>query len=145
MRAGVRGEPSVVALAAMVLVWFVVFAELVWGRHHFATFDFDLGHHDQAIWLLAHGRGFDTVSGMPVLGHHFTVAHFLLAQFYWPAVGLLNPSVQWITWQTWHVETVAIPFLLARTCWRCADRGAGTGPFSWWRSCGRRTWPWPPW
>lgn len=164
-RAWARREPSVVALAVMVLVWFVVFAKLVWGRHHhFATFDFDLGHHDQAIWLLAHGRGFDTVSGMPVLGHHFTVAYFLLAPFYWlgagpqfidmlqtaaiaataipvyvyarqrlrgpwlgtamAAVWLLNPSVQWITWETWHPETVAIPFLLGayvlamRRSWR---------------------------
>ena len=28
------------------------------------------------------------------------------------AVWLLNPSVQWLAWETWHPETVAIPFFL---------------------------------
>ena len=143
-----------IGLAAIMLVWFVVFERLVWNRHAaFATFDFDLGHHDQAIWLLSRGKGFITVSGMPVLGHHFTVAYFALAPLYWlgggpqlldvlqnaalalaavpiyllardllqnawwalalAAVWLLNPSVQWLAWETWHPETVAIPFFLA--------------------------------
>jgi len=130
-----------------------VFGRLIWGRHaHFATFDFDLGHHDQALWLLAHGESFVTVSGMPALGHHMTLAYFGVVPFYWfgggpqmlnllqtaalglsavpiyllarhrlrsswqaLAVGgawLLNPSVQWLCWEAWHPETIAIPFLL---------------------------------
>ncbi len=148
-----RDEPALIGLAVIVLVWFVVFERLVWNRHDvFATFDFDLGHHDQAIWLLSRGKGFITVSGMPVLGHHFTVAYFALAPLYWlgggpqllivlqnaalalaavpiyllardrlqnawwalalAAVWLLNPSVQWLAWETWHPETMAIPFFL---------------------------------
>ena len=149
----VRDEPALIGLAAIILIWFIVFERLAWNRHAvFATFDFDLGHHDQAIWLLSHGKGFITVSGMPVLGHHFTVAYFALAPLYWlgggpqllillqnaalavaavpiyllardllrnawwalalAAVWLLNPSVQWLAWETWHPETMAIPFLL---------------------------------
>ncbi len=159
--AWVRLQPAVALLGLAVAVWFVVFGTLVWQRHdRFGTWDFDLGHHDQAIWLLSRGKGFITVSGMPVLGHHFTVAYFALAPLYWlgggaqlinliqtaalalsavpiflfardrlgndwPALAfgvawLLNPSVQWITWETWHPETMAIPFLLS--AYLVADR-----------------------
>jgi uncharacterized membrane protein len=149
----VLAEPALVVLTGAIVTWMWVFGLLVWRRHdRFGTFDFDLGHHDQAIWLLAHGKGFDTVSGMPVLGHHATLAYFALAPFYWLGAGpqfinflqvtalavaavpiylfardrlasawlavalavawLLNPSVQWLAWETWHPETMAIPFLL---------------------------------
>lgn len=153
LRRRVRDEPALLGLAAIVVVWFVVFEVHVWRRHAlYATFDFDLGHHDQAVWLLSRGKGFITVSGMPVLGHHLTLGYYLLAPAYWlgggpqllnlvqtvalalsavpiylyardrlatpwlalglAAVWLLNPTVQWLTWETWHPETVAIPFLL---------------------------------
>ncbi len=143
------------------LVWFVVFGRLIWLRHaRYATFDFDLGHHDQAIWLLAHGKGFITVSGMPVLGHHLTLAYFAVGPLYWLGGGpqlidllqtaalalsavplflyardrlsndwlaltfgvawLLNPTVQWLVWEAWHPETMAIPFLLMT--WLMASR-----------------------
>lgn len=161
VRRRVEAEPAAVVLAAAIALFAWVFGLLVWRRHdRFATFDFDLGHHDQAIWLLAHGKGFITVSGMPVLGHHATLAYYALVPFYWlgagpqfldlaqtsalglaavpvyllakhklgnswqalvPAVAwLLNPSVQYILWETWHPETVAIPFLLA--AYYCASR-----------------------
>jgi len=153
MLALARTRPAAVVLAGAIVVWFIVFGTLIWQRHaRYATFDFDLGHHDQAVWLLANGRGFITVSGMPVLGHHFTVAYFALAPLYWLGGGpqlldllqtaalalsavpiylfakdrlrnqwqalafgvawLLNPSVQWLCWEAWHPETMAIPFLL---------------------------------
>jgi uncharacterized membrane protein len=156
-----RAEPAVVVLAAAIIVWFVVFGRLIWLRHaRYATFDFDLGHHDQAIWLLAHGKGFITVSGMPVLGHHLTLAYFAVAPLYWLGGGaqlinllqtaalalsavpiflyardrlsnewlaltfgvawLLNPTVQWLCWEAWHPETMAIPFLLMT--WLMASR-----------------------
>ncbi len=70
--------------AASIVVWCIVFGRLIWQRHaRFATFDFDLGHHDQAIWLLSQGKGFITVSGMPVFGHHLTLAYFAVAPLYW--------------------------------------------------------------
>lgn len=157
----VHAHPAEALLILTMVVWFAVFGTLIWQRHdRYATFDFDLGHHDQAIWLLAHGKGFITVSGMPVLGHHFTVAYFALAPLYWLGAGaqflnllqtaalafsavpiflfardrlgdgwpalafgvvwLLNPSVQWLAWETWHPETMAIPFLL--TAYVLADR-----------------------
>ena len=157
----VRAEPAVVLLALAVIIWFVVFGRLIWQRHdRFATFDFDMGHHDQAIWLLAHGKGFITVSGMPVLGHHFTLAYFAVAPLFWLGGGpqllnllqtaalalsavplflyardrlgnewlaltfgvawLLNPTVQWLCWEAWHPETMAIPFLLMT--WLMATR-----------------------
>jgi uncharacterized membrane protein len=156
-----RAEPAVVLLAVAIGVWMVVFGRLIWLRHaRFATFDFDLGHHDQAIWLLAHGKGFITVSGMPVLGHHLTLAYFAVAPLYWLGGGpqlldvlqtaalalsavpvflyardrlgnewlaltfgvawLLNPTVQWLCWEAWHPETMAIPFLLM--AWLMASR-----------------------
>jgi uncharacterized membrane protein len=157
----VRAEPAVVLLCLAIVVWFVMFGRLIWLRHaRFATFDFDLGHHDQAIWLLAHGKGFITVSGMPVLGHHLTLAYFALAPLYWLGGGpqlinllqiaalalsavpiflyardrlgngwlaltfgvawLLNPTVQWLCWEAFHPETMAIPFVLMT--WLMASR-----------------------
>ena len=152
--ARIRRDVTEWLLGVAIGVWCVVFGRLIWQRHaRFATFDFDLGHHDQAIWLLAHGKGFITVSGMPVLGHHLTLAYFGVAPLYWLGGGpqlldllqtaalalgavpiyllarhrlgnpwwalalglawLLNPSVQWLCWEAWHPETMAIPFLLA--------------------------------
>ncbi len=138
-----------------------MFGRLIWLRHaRYATFDFDMGHHDQAIWLLANGKGFITVSGMPVLGHHLTLAYFAVAPLYWLGGGpqllnllqtaalalsavpiflyardrlghewlaltfgvawLLNPTVQWLCWEAWHPETMAIPFLMMT--WLMASR-----------------------
>jgi len=155
------GAPALLLIGAM-LVFFVVMGRLIWLRHsRYGTFDFDLGHHDQAIWLLSQGKGFITVSGMPVLGHHFTVAYFAVAPLYWLGGGpqlldllqtaalavsavpiyvyakhrlgnewwalgfgaawLLNPSVQWLVWEAWHPETMAIPFFLA--AYVMAERG----------------------
>lgn len=152
--ARVRADPTPWLLGTAIAVWIFVFGRLIWQRHaRFATFDFDLGHHDQAIWLLSQGKGFITVSGMPVLGHHVTLAYFGVVPLYWLGGGpqllnllqtaalalsavpiyllarhrlgnswlalalgvawLLNPSVQWLCWEAWHPETMAIPFLLS--------------------------------
>lgn len=149
-----RFGPASLTLIGAMAVFFAVFGRLMWLRHaRYGTFDFDLGHHDQAIWLLSQGKGFITVSGMPVLGHHLTLAYFAVVPLYWLgggpqlldllqtaamalaavpiyvyakhrlgnewwAVGfgvawLLNPSVQWLVWEAWHPETMAIPFFLA--------------------------------
>ena len=142
-------------LAAAIALWILVFGVLVWRRHaEFGTIDFDLGIHDQSIWLLSHGHWFSTVRGLPVFGHHATFGYFLLVPFYWLGAGpqlinlfqvgvlalgaipiyllardrlvspwaalvpalvwLLQPSVQWFAWETFHPEVVAIvPVLCA--------------------------------
>ena len=72
------GPPRVLLFLAMA-VFAIVFGRLVVLRHQrFGTFDFDLGIYDQAVWLLAHGHGFDTVRGLGVFGNHVNLAFFLL-------------------------------------------------------------------
>ncbi|MFN8051853.1 MAG: DUF2079 domain-containing protein [Acidimicrobiales bacterium] len=76
-------------LAAILCIWyFVVFERLAWLRHdRFGTFDYDLGMYDQGIWQLAHLRGFMTVRGMHVFGHHANIGYLLLVPFYWAGIG----------------------------------------------------------
>ncbi len=142
-------------LGAAIALWILVFGVLVWRRHAaFGTIDFDLGIHDQSIWLLSRGHWFSTVRGLPVFGHHATFGYFLLVPFYWLGAGpqfinlfqvvvlalgaipiyllardrlgsqwaalipavvwLLQPSVQWFAWETFHPEVIAVvPVLCA--------------------------------
>lgn len=77
-----------VLLGVAIVVWGVVFAVLVYYRHHrFESFDFDLGIYDQAVWLLARGESFDTVRGLPVFGHHLNLGLLLFVPFYWLGAG----------------------------------------------------------
>jgi uncharacterized membrane protein len=140
------------ALIIAVVSWIVLFAQLVMRRHNtFGTFDFDLGIHDQSLWLLAHGKTFNTVCGLPVFGHHAMFMYYFLVPFVWIgggpnlwnvfqviAVGmaavpvfyialfrlkstiaalvfavawLLLPTTGFLIWETFHPETMAIPFL----------------------------------
>jgi uncharacterized membrane protein len=140
-------------LAVAVTLWVVVVTRLVVHRHNmFATFDFDLGIHDQSLWLLSKGRWFNTVCGLPVFGHHAMFMYYLLVPFVWLGGGpnlwntfqvlalglaaipvflvarratkshvmalgfavawLLLPTVTYLAWETFHPETMAIPFLL---------------------------------
>jgi uncharacterized membrane protein len=149
----VRAEPAVAALAGVAVLWVLIFAWLVALRYdRFAAYDFDLGIHDQAIWLLAHGQTFDTVRGLPVFGDHAMFAYYLLAPLVWLGAGptawnvlqvvaiaagtvpiyllarkrlhnpwlaavlgmvwLLQPTLQFFVWETFHPEVMAIPFLL---------------------------------
>ena len=71
----------------------MTFSVLVYLKHdRFASVDFDMGIHDQSVWLLAHFRGFLTVRGLQVFGHHATPGYFLFVPFYWFGGGphLLN-------------------------------------------------------
>ncbi len=76
-------------LFVLVVVWyFAVFENRVWMRHsNYGTFDYDLGMYDQAVWLLSRGRGFMTVRGMQVFGHHANLGFLLLVPFYWLGAG----------------------------------------------------------
>jgi uncharacterized membrane protein len=100
-------------LVAGTVVWCFVFSWLVVLRQNrFRTIDYDLGIHDQAIWLLAHGKTFDTVRGLPVFGHHATFAFYLLVPFSWLGGG---PNL-WNIMQVVAIGSAAIPlYLLART------------------------------
>lgn len=143
----------VAALTAAILAWIWIVGRLVVHRHNsYATFDFDLGIHDQSLWLLAHGKWFNTVCGLPVFGHHAMFMYYFLVPLVWLGGGpnlwnilqvialaagaipvflvarhrlrnawlaclfglawLLLPTVSFLAWETWHPETLAIPFLL---------------------------------
>ncbi len=141
-------------LGAMVVAWSSVFIALGWIRHtRFATFSFDLGIYDQAIWLMSRFHDpFMTVRGLEFFGHHVNpilvafvpfywlgagplfllvvqvvvqasgaIAVYLLARDLlherWPAVGLaavllLNPTYQFLTWEFFHPDALAIAPLL---------------------------------
>lgn len=100
------------ALWCAVSLWTVVLGRLVVMRHEkFGTFDFDLGIHDQAIWLLARGESFNTVRGMASLGHHATFSYFLLSPLSWLGAG---PNT-WNVLQCFALAVSAIPlYLIAR-------------------------------
>lgn len=151
-------HPAALALGALVLVWIAVFAALVVRRQdRFWSVDFDMGIYDQAVWLVARGRQFITVRGLPVFGHHGTFGFYLLAPASWLGAGpnflnvfqvvvlglgavpvyllarerllaawaaatlgaafLLHPSLQFLSWELFHPETLALtPLLAAYLC-----------------------------
>src|SRR4051794_15362807 len=67
-----------IVLGIAIVGWALVFSVLVYLKHdRFASVDFDMGIHDQSVWLLAHLRGFMTVRGLQVFGHHATPGYYL--------------------------------------------------------------------
>jgi uncharacterized membrane protein len=109
---GLRGEPAFLVLIAAMLLWSIVFGRLVVLRHdHWRTIDFDLGIHDQSIWLLSRFQDFVTVRGLPVFGHHATFGYFFLVPFAWLGAG---PNF-WNVLQVVAIASSAIPlYLLAK-------------------------------
>jgi uncharacterized membrane protein len=99
-------------LAGLVVAWILVFAHLVRLRQdRFGSFDFDMGIHDQSVWLLAHFRGFSTVRGLQVFGHHATIGYLFFVPAYWLGAG---PDFLNVT-QVVVAALGAVPvFLLAR-------------------------------
>src|SRR5437764_10793189 len=127
---------------------------LWWLRQaRFATFSFDLGIYDQAVWLLSRFHDpFITVRGLEFFGHHVNPALVAFVPFYWLGAGpkfllvaqvlvqasgaiamyllgrdrlhdrwvgvalaavlLLNPTYQWLTWEFFHPDALAIAPLL---------------------------------
>ena len=75
-------------LFMVVVYWLNAFVPLAIDQHrNYFTSDFDLGIFDQATWLLAHGRGFITVRGLPFLGHHLNFGLLLFVPAYWLGAG----------------------------------------------------------
>jgi uncharacterized membrane protein len=93
-------------LIIAIVTWVLVFGRLVVLRHdRFRTIDFDLGIHDQSIWLLAHLKSFDTVRGLPVFGHHATFAYYFLVPVLWLGG---NPNT-WDVLQVIALASTALP------------------------------------
>lgn len=107
-----RGEPSLLVLLGVMVLWAIVFGRLVVLRHdHWRTIDFDLGIHDQSIWLLSRLKDFVTVRGLPVFGHHATFGYFFLVPLAWLGAG---PNT-WNVLQVVAIASSALPiYFLAR-------------------------------
>ena len=107
----IRRVPTA-ALTAAVIAWIWIVGRLVVQRHNsYATFDFDLGIHDQSLWLLAHGKWFNTVCGLPVFGHHAMFMYYFLVPLVWLGGG---PNL-WNVIQVIALALGAVPvFLIAR-------------------------------
>ena len=141
-------------LVALIVVWVIVFGSLVVLRQNrFASFGFDMGIFDQAVWLISHNHGlFITVRGLQLWGHHAEPGLYLFAPFYWLGAGpnflnvvqvvseasgavpifllardrlrhpwlalalaaafLLHPALQFMAWELFHPEVMAITPLL---------------------------------
>jgi uncharacterized membrane protein len=100
-------------LAGMVALYWVVFGFLVYRQQsNFGTFGFDIGIHDQGIWLVSAGKTpFVTVRGLDYFAHHVNVISMLFVPFYWLGAG---PHLL-IVVHTLAVAAGAIPlWLLAR-------------------------------
>ena len=106
-----RGPAAV--LAALVGLYWLVFGFLVYRQHsNFATFGFDIGIHDQGIWLASQGRStFVTVRGLDYFAHHVNLISMVFVPFYWLGAG---PHLL-IVVHTLAVALGAVPlWLLAR-------------------------------
>ncbi len=76
-------------LGAMVALYVAVFGFLSWrSQSQYFTYGFDIGIHDQAIWLAAHGKPmFDTVRGLSYFGENVNLVSLALVPFYWLGAG----------------------------------------------------------
>jgi uncharacterized membrane protein len=111
---GVRGEGAPLAVVGVLVgVYVVVFGWLTWQQQrHYGTFGFDMGIHDQGIWLLSRFEDpYVTVVGRDYLGHHLNLVAFLYVPFYWLGAG---PTFLYFT-ETVALAVGAVPvYLLAR-------------------------------
>jgi uncharacterized membrane protein len=110
----VRSEGAPLAVVgACVLVYVVVFGWLTYQQQrNYGTFGFDMGIHDQGIWLLSRFEDpYVTVVGRDYLGHHLNLVAFVYVPFYWLGAG---PAFLYFT-ETLMLALGALPvYLLAR-------------------------------
>jgi uncharacterized membrane protein len=92
LRARLSSDAEVQArslLAAMVGLYVAVFGFLSWrSQSQYFTTGFDIGIHDQAIWLAANGHStFDTVRGLGYFAENVNLISMALVPFYWLGAG----------------------------------------------------------
>ena len=76
--------PALLVLAGMVLFSMVFSWAHIQNHRAFATYSFDTGIYDQAVWALGHeGNPFMTVRGLHVHGHHVNLILYLLVPVSW--------------------------------------------------------------
>lgn len=76
------------ALGAFIAAYVALFSYyLIIRERRFATYDYDLGIFDQAVWLLSRGESFITLRGLDFWGHHFEPAMLLFVPAYWLGAG----------------------------------------------------------
>lgn len=100
-------------LAAGVLAFscfHIVWALLV--HANYSTYGFDMGIHDQAVWLMSHWKSpFVTISGNPYFGDHLSWIMFLVVPLYW----VFGSAKVLLVLQPLLLGLAAIPaFLVAR-------------------------------
>ena len=84
----VRWRLPLLLTFVVVIGYLWVFISLSYVRHHhFGSFDYDLGMYDHGIWQLSRGRGFMTVRGMHIFGHHANIGYLLFVPAYWLGAG----------------------------------------------------------
>jgi uncharacterized membrane protein len=81
-------QPAAV-LGAMVTFYWAMFGFLVYRQHsNFGTFGYDIGIHDQGIWLTSRGISpFVTVRGLDYFAHHVNLISLVFVPFYWLGAG----------------------------------------------------------
>lgn len=108
-----RPPGAVVALAGMMAAYVAVFGWLTWQQQsNYGTFGYDMGLHDQGIWLLSRFETpFVTIRGLHYFGHHVNVVSLLYVPLYRLGAG---PHVLYLT-ETMALAAAAVPiWLLAR-------------------------------
>ena len=151
----------------MIGLFVAVFGVLTWRQQtNYGTFGFDMGIHDQGIWLTSRFETpFVTVRGMNYYGHHVNLVSVLYAPLYWLGAG---PRTLYLT-QTAALGLGALPlWLLARlrfgsswlalvpagawllhpsvewiSWWHWHPEAMAITPllFAWWFAVRRRWWP----
>jgi uncharacterized membrane protein len=165
--ASLRRHGPEFVLSGLVSVYAAVFGFLVYRQHsNFGTFGFDIGIHDQGIWLSSRGRSpFVTVRGLDYFAHHVNLISLAFAPFYWlgagphflivvhTAVVALGAVPLWLLardrlGRPWLALVVPLAYLLHPavhwvTWWAYHPDSLAITPllFAWWLAT-RRSWGW---
>jgi uncharacterized membrane protein len=166
-RTGALRSGPVLVLAALVATYAAVFGFLVYRQQsNFGTFGFDIGIHDQGIWLVSRGRSpFVTVRGLDYFGHHVNGISLAFVPFYWLGAGphfliivhtlvvALGAVPLWLLTRDrldrpWTALVVPLAYLLYPalhwiTWWAYHPDSLAITPllFAWWLAT-RRRWGW---